>query len=107
MTEAILCETRDRIARIELARLDKKNALTAGMYQAMADALRAAEANEMVSFITGRPPRAPVAGVKMAKYMMWFNPAHAVNMLGLPQTPPEQAFSDAIVWFKANGYVKR
>jgi dihydroflavonol-4-reductase len=70
-------------------------------------ALRAAEANEIISFFTGKPPRAPVAGVKMAKYMMWFNPAHAVNMLGLPQTPPEQAFADAIAWFKANGYVKK
>jgi len=70
-------------------------------------ALRAAEANEIMSFFTGKPPRAPVAGVKMAKYKMWFNPAHAINMLGLPQTPPEQAFTDAIAWFKANGYVKR
>jgi dihydroflavonol-4-reductase len=70
-------------------------------------ALRAAEANEIVSFFTGKPPRAPVAGVKMAKYKMWFNPAHAVNMLGLPQTPPEQAFADAIAWFRANGYVEK
>lgn len=70
-------------------------------------AMRMAELNEMVSFVTGIPPRAPVAGVKMAKYKMWFNPAHAINMLGLPQTPPEQAFTDAIAWFKANGYVKR
>ncbi len=70
-------------------------------------ALRAAEANEMISFFTGKPPRAPVAGVKMAKYKMWFNPVRAVTMLGLPQTPPEQAFIDAIAWFKANGYVKK
>lgn len=70
-------------------------------------ALRAAEASEAVSFFTGKPPRAPVAGVKMAKYKMWFNPAHAINMLGLPQTPPEQAFTDAIAWFRANGYVKK
>lgn len=70
-------------------------------------ALRAAEANEMISFVTGKPPRAPVAGVKMAKYKMWFNPSHAINMLGLPQTPPEQAFTDAIAWFRANRYVKK
>ena len=69
-------------------------------------ALSAAHVNEMISFVTGKPPRAPVAGVKMAKYKMWFNPGHAINLLGLPQTPPEQAFADAIAWFKANGYVR-
>jgi dihydroflavonol-4-reductase len=70
-------------------------------------AMRVAEANEMMSFVTGKPPRAPVAGVKMAKYRMWFNPAKATMMLGLPQTPPKQAFADAIAWFRANGYVKK
>jgi dihydroflavonol-4-reductase len=70
-------------------------------------AMRVAEGNEMISFLTGRPPRAPVAGVKMAKYKMWFNPAKATMMLGLPQTPPKQAFADAITWFRANGYVKK
>lgn len=68
---------------------------------------RVAEANEMVSFVTNRPPRAPLAGVRMAKNKMWFNPAKAINMLGLPQTPPKQAFADAIAWFRANGYVKK
>ena len=56
---------------------------------------------------TGRPPKAPLAGVRMAKYKMWFNPGKAVRELGLPQTPPEQAFTDAVSWFRANGYVKR
>ena len=70
-------------------------------------ALRVAEANEMVSFVTGKPPRAPVAGVKMAKYKMWFNPGKAIRDLGLPQTLPEQAFADAVAWFRANGYAKK
>jgi dihydroflavonol-4-reductase len=70
-------------------------------------ALRVAEANEMLSAVTGKPPRAPVAGVKMAKYKMWFNPDRAIRELGLPQTPPEQAFADAVAWFRANGYVKK
>ena len=51
--------------------------------------------------------RAPVAGVKMAKHKMWFNPDRAIRELGLPQTPPEQAFADAVAWFRANGYVKK
>ena len=44
----ILSETKDGIARIEIDRPDKKNALTAAMYQAMADAIHAAEADAKV-----------------------------------------------------------
>ena len=47
----IRTETRDRVARIEIARLDKKNALTADMYGAMADALAAAESEPAVRAI--------------------------------------------------------
>ena len=47
----IRTETRDRVARIEIARLDKKNALTADMYGAMADALAAAESDPAVRAI--------------------------------------------------------
>jgi dihydroflavonol-4-reductase len=42
----------------------------------------------------------------MARYKMFFNPAKAIKELGLPQTPPRDALHDAVVWFKANGYVK-
>ena len=44
----IRIETKDRVARIEIARLDKKNALTAEMYAAMADAIAAAEKDPQV-----------------------------------------------------------
>lgn len=44
----VVVETKDRIGRIELAGLDKKNALTAAMYQAMEKALREAEADPQV-----------------------------------------------------------
>jgi dihydroflavonol-4-reductase len=69
-------------------------------------ALAAAHVNEMISFFTGKPPRAPLAGVRMARYKMWFNPAKAIRVLQLPQTPPKQAFADAVEWFRANGCVK-
>ena len=69
-------------------------------------ALAAGRLNEMVCRFTGKPPRVPVAGVRMAKYKMWFNPAKAIRLLQLPQTPPEQAFAEAVAWFRANGYVK-
>jgi dihydroflavonol-4-reductase len=70
-------------------------------------ALAAAHLDEKISFVTGKPPKAPLAGVRMAKYKMWFNPGKAVRDLGLPQTPPKQALADAVEWFRANGYVKK
>jgi dihydroflavonol-4-reductase len=70
-------------------------------------ALAAAYANEGVAKITGTPPKAPLAGVRMAKYKMFFNPAKSIKELGLPQTLPKQALADAIQWFRDNGYVKR
>ena len=70
-------------------------------------ALSAARVNEAFADLTGKPPKAPVAGVRMAKYKMFFNPARAVRELGLPQTPPREALSDAVEWFRKNGYVKK
>ena len=49
--EHIITENRDGILRIEINRPDKKNALTAAMYQAMADALKAAEADSKVRVV--------------------------------------------------------
>jgi len=64
-----------------------------------------AHLDELKSRVTGKPPRAPLAGVRMARYKMFFNPAKAVRELGMPQTPPSQALSDAVQWFEQNGYV--
>jgi dihydroflavonol-4-reductase len=65
-------------------------------------ALGAAYVDESISSITGKPPKAPLAGVRMAKYKMFFNPAKAIHELGLPQTSPRQALADAVEWFKAD-----
>jgi dihydroflavonol-4-reductase len=70
-------------------------------------ALAAAQVDETISGMTGKPPKAPLAGVRMAKYKMWFNPAKAIRELGLPQTPPKQALADAVEWFRAHGYVRK
>ena len=69
-------------------------------------ALTLAHVNEGIASFTGTPPKAPLAGVRMARDKMWFSPAKAIRELGLPQTPPNQAFADAIAWFRANGDVK-
>ncbi len=68
-------------------------------------ALTAAHVDETISRFTAKPPKAPLAGVRMARYKMFFNPAKAIRELGLPQTPPRQALADAVDWFRANGYV--
>ncbi len=70
-------------------------------------ALAAGHVSESIAGITGKAPRVPLAGVRMAKYKMWFNPAKAIRELGLPQTPVKRALADAVAWFRANGYVKR
>ncbi len=68
--------------------------------------LLAAFVDESVSKLTGKPPKVPLAGVRMARYKMFFNPAKAIRELGLPQTPPRQALADAAEWFRQNDYVK-
>jgi dihydroflavonol-4-reductase len=70
-------------------------------------ALGVAEVSEGIAFFTGKAPQATLAGVRMAKHKMWFNPDKAVRELQLPQSPPEQAFRDAVDWFRANGYVAK
>ena len=57
MSAHIVAETSERVARITLARPDKKNALTLEMYQALAAALAAAEADPQVraTLIHGKP----------------------------------------------------
>ncbi len=66
----------------------------------------AAQVDERVSAVTGRPPKAPLAGVRMARYKMFFDPGKAIRELGLPQTPPRQALVDAVEWFREHGYVR-
>jgi len=70
-------------------------------------ALLAGYLSEALAALTGKPPRAPLAGVRMARHKMWFSPARAIRELGLPQTPPRQALADAVAWFQVNGYVHR
>lgn len=67
-------------------------------------ALLAAYGNEAVSKVTHKPPKAVLAGVRMAKYKMFFSPAKAIRELGLPQTPPQKALADAVAWFRKHNY---
>lgn len=60
--------------------------------------------NHWLANVTGRPPRIPLEGVKMAKYMMHYDCSKAIRELGIPQTSPDVAIEKAVRWFKAHGY---
>lgn len=61
--------------------------------------------NQWLSNLTGRAPRIPLEGVKMAKYKMHYDCSKAIRELGIPQTPPEVALEKAVRWFREHGYV--
>jgi dihydroflavonol-4-reductase len=59
----------------------------------------------LATHIRRRPPRMPVAAIRMAKKYMYFDNRKAVQYLGLTLTPVRQALADAVEWFKQNGYI--
>jgi dihydroflavonol-4-reductase len=70
-----------------------------------ASILPLAYANQWLSdHLTHRPPRIPLEGVKMAKYVMHYDCAKAIRELGLPQTPVESALESAVQWFTDHRY---
>jgi len=56
------------------------------------------------TYIRRRPPRMPVAAIRMAKKYMYFNNQKAVQYLGLTLIPVRQALADAVEWFRNHGY---
>lgn len=55
--------------------------------------------------LTGKPPAVPLAGVRMARYFMYFDSSKAVRELGLPQNPVETALAEAVDWFRTHSKV--
>ncbi len=61
--------------------------------------------SELVSrTITHKAPFATLAGVKLSRKRMFFDPAKAVQELGFPQTPVREALAKAVRWFRTHGY---
>jgi len=58
----------------------------------------------LATYIRRRPPRMPVAAIRMAKKYMYFDNRKAVQYLGLTVTPVRQALADAVGWFREHGY---
>lgn len=57
--------------------------------------------------VTHRQPRAPLTGVRLARYPMYFDSNKAINELGLPQSPVFQALADEIEWLLEKGLINR
>lgn len=54
--------------------------------------------------VTGRPPRAPLDAVRMARKKMWVSHDKARRELGFSPAPVDAALGRAVEWFRANGY---
>jgi dihydroflavonol-4-reductase len=71
-------------------------------------ALLAAQVSEFVSDrITGRPPKAPLTGVRLAGHPVKLDASKAMRELGLPQTPIRLALTKALLWFEREGLLER
>ncbi len=53
--------------------------------------------------VTGRPPRVPLNGVRMARKRMWVSHEKAVRELGFNPGPAEAALTCAVKWFQGAG----
>ncbi len=54
--------------------------------------------------LTGKPPRAPLDAVRMARKKMFVSHAKAARELGFAPGPAGGALARAVEWFQANGY---
>jgi len=54
--------------------------------------------------LSGRPPRAPLDAVRMARKKMFVSSVKAMRELGYAPRPVDEALRRAADWFRANGY---
>jgi dihydroflavonol-4-reductase len=86
----------------KLARLTGKEAPRVKLPYAVAYA--AGVATTGWARMTGRPPRAPLDAVRMAKKKMFVSTEKAGRELGFTPGPVDAALGRAVEWFQANGY---
>jgi len=70
-------------------------------------ALLAGYAENLFCSISGREPRIPLDGVRMARYKMFVDCSKAARELGFHASSIEEALSRAAHWYLQNGYVTR
>ena len=94
-------EVMDRAARLNGRRAPRLPApYVVTLLYALAD-------KHLLSRVLGRPPRAPMAGVRLSRHRMWFDSSKAIRELELPQSPLEEAFADAVDWFRSIDLARR
>jgi dihydroflavonol-4-reductase len=64
----------------------------------------AAAVGGLISKWTGKPPRAPMEGVRMARKKMWVRHDKAARELGYQPAAASVALGNAIAWFREKGY---
>jgi dihydroflavonol-4-reductase len=62
---------------------------------------------ELYAKFSGKEPFVTVDGLKMSKNKMYFTSAKATRELGYRARPYGEGLSDALDWFRANGYLTR
>jgi len=70
-------------------------------------ALATARAEAAIAAATGRPPTAPVTGVRLAGPRIRFDNARARGELGFAPPPVETALRDALIWMQRAGRLRR
>ena len=68
-------------------------------------ALAAGYASEAFARLTGREPRVPLDGVRMARHRMFVDCSKAARELGFQPGPVEDALARAVRWYVAHQYV--
>jgi dihydroflavonol-4-reductase len=56
--------------------------------------------------VSGREPRVPLNGVRLARKRMFFSIEKAKRLLGFNPRPVEEGLRDAVDWFRENGYLR-
>ena len=69
-------------------------------------ALCAGAVDSFVSRLSGKPPRVPWEGVRMARHKMYVSTAKAQRELGYQPGDVESALERAVKWFQSNRFVK-
>lgn len=60
-----------------------------------------------LSRLRHREPTAPLAGARLARHRMYYDPTRAREELGLPVTPVRQAVEEAVAWFRDVGWLEQ
>ncbi|HEU0122121.1 MAG TPA: hopanoid-associated sugar epimerase [Bryobacteraceae bacterium] len=86
------------------AELSRQSGVPAPTFQVpYAVAWMAAAVGGLAAKWTGKPPRAPMEGVRMARKKMWASHEKASRELGYSPAPAAMALANAVRWFRERG----